>query len=115
MKITFLVFLHLAFICSLVAQTDLQIHKKALLVDTHNDFISSSIEEQLNFNDDLRGRAHSDLQRMFEGGVDVQIFSIYCDDTYGRGTAFAYANREIDSLYAIAARNPVQLQYPHRQ
>jgi membrane dipeptidase len=110
MKITFFVFFQLAFIFSLSAQTNLQIHKKALLVDTHNDFLSSSIEEQLNFNDNLKGRAHSDLRRMFEGGVDVQIFSVYCDDTYGKGTAFAYANREIDSLYAIASRNPAQIE-----
>ena len=43
---------------------------------------------------------------MKEGGIDVQIFSIFCDENYGNGTAYAFANREIDSLYAYVARNP---------
>ena len=94
----------------LSAQPKQSLHQKALLVDTHNDFLSTSIEEQLSFDNNLKGRTHSDLQRMFEGGVDVQVFSVYCDDGYGKGTAFAYANREIDSLYAIAARNPGKME-----
>jgi membrane dipeptidase len=46
---------------------------------------------------------------MKKGGVDVQIFSIFCDENYGMGTAFAYANREIDSLYAVVDRNPKKM------
>ncbi|MBS1597165.1 MAG: dipeptidase [Bacteroidetes bacterium] len=105
MKTIFLVFLHLIMFAFTRGQNAQNIHQKALLVDTHNDFISSSIEEHLNFNEDLKGRAHSDLQRMFQGGVDVQIFSVYCDDTYGKGSAFSFANQEIDSLYVIVSRS----------
>jgi membrane dipeptidase len=47
---------------------------------------------------------------MRAGGVDVQVFSIFCDEHFGKGSAFAYANRELDSLYAIAARNPSKMQ-----
>jgi membrane dipeptidase len=47
---------------------------------------------------------------MFDGGIDAQVFSIFCDDSYGKGTAFAYANREIDSLYSIAGRNPDKME-----
>lgn len=32
--------------------------------------------------------------------------SIFCDENYGKGTAYAFANREIDTLYATVARNP---------
>jgi membrane dipeptidase len=42
--------------------------------------------------------------------VDVQVFSIFCDDRFGRGSAFRQALREIDSLYAIAGRNPGKMQ-----
>ena len=82
------------------------LHKKAIVVDTHNDFISTGIEKKVSFDQDLKGITHSDLNRMKEGGIDVQIFSIFCDENYGNGTAYAFANREIDSLYAYVARNP---------
>lgn len=110
MKLIFFVAFYFLMMGKQFAQTGRQLHQKALVADTHNDFISSAIDEHLNFDDDLRGRSHSDLQRMFEGGVDVQIFSIYCDQTFGQGTAFSYANREIDSLYAIVARNPGKME-----
>jgi membrane dipeptidase len=82
------------------------LHKKAIVIDTHNDFISTGIEKKVSFDQDLKGITHSDLKRMKEGGVDVQIFSIFCDENYGNGTAYEFANMEIDSLYAYVARNP---------
>jgi membrane dipeptidase len=39
---------------------------------------------------------------MKKGGIDIQIFSIFGDGTKG----YAHANQEIDSLYAVATRNP---------
>jgi membrane dipeptidase len=89
-----------------VAQSYKSLHKKAIVIDTHNDFISTGIEKNKSFDQDLKGITHSDLSRMKKGGVDVQVFSIFCDENYGMGTAFAYANREIDSLYAVVERNP---------
>ena len=56
------------------------LHKKAIVIDTHNDFISTGIEKKVSFDQDLKGITHSDLKRMKEGGVDVQIFSIFCDE-----------------------------------
>ncbi len=41
---------------------------------------------------------------MKEGGVDVQVFSIFCGPE--QKTAYAFANREIDSVYAWVHRNP---------
>jgi membrane dipeptidase len=54
----------------------------------------------------LKGITHSDLNRMKTGGIDIQIFSIFCDETYGNGIAYAFANREIDTLFATVQRNP---------
>ncbi len=88
------------------AQSYKSLHKKAIVIDTHNDFISTGIEKNKSFDQDLKGITHSDLNRMKKGGVDVQVFSIFCDENYGMGTAFAFANREIDSLYAVVERNP---------
>jgi membrane dipeptidase len=81
-------------------------HEKAIVIDTHNDFISTGIEKGKSFDQNLKGITHSDLNRMKEGGIDVQVFSIFCDENYGKGTAYAFANREIDTLYATVARNP---------
>ena len=47
-----------------------------------------------------------DLVRAKQGGLDAQVFSIWCGPQYGKGTAFKMANREIDSLYALLKRYP---------
>lgn len=82
------------------------IHDKAVVADTHNDVLSTATLEGMDIGTDLKGKTHSDLTRFKKGGVDVQVFSIFSDERYGTGSAFRQASREIDSLYAIAARNP---------
>jgi len=89
-----------------VAQPFKKIHRKAIVIDTHNDFISTGLEKGKSFDQDLKGITHSDLGRMKTGGIDVQVFSIFCDENYGMGRAYAFANREIDTLYATVNRNP---------
>ena len=86
-----------------------KLHNKATVVDTHNDFISTGIEKNKSFDMQLKGITHSDLNRMMTGGIDIQIFSIFCDETYGNGIAYAFANREIDTLYATVQRNPEKM------
>ena len=53
------------------AQRYKRIHTNAILVDTHNDFPSASIEKKVSFDADLLGTTHSDIARMRQGGVDV--------------------------------------------
>lgn len=77
-------------------------HRKAIVIDTHNDFISKTVENGFQFDQHLEGKTHSDLYRMKKGGVDIQIFSIFGDGTKG----YAHANQEIDSLLAVTSRNP---------
>lgn len=91
------------------AQHFQRLHKKAIVIDTHNDFLSTGIEKNKSFDMQLKGTTHSDLERMKIGGIDVQVFSIFCDENYGNGTAYAFANREIDSLYAVVERNPSKM------
>jgi membrane dipeptidase len=109
-KIFSLLFLSAALLFqSANAQSYKSLHKKAIVVDTHNDFISTGLEKNKSFDQDLKGITHSDMNRMKKGGVDIQVFSIFCDENYGMGTAFAFANREIDSLYAVVLRNPSKM------
>ena len=88
----------------LIAQSHQKIHDKAIVVDTHNDILMKAVDNGLVFDKDLKGKAHSDLARWKQGGLDVQLFSVYCDGD--AKNPFAYANREMDSLDAVVARNP---------
>ena len=86
------------------AQSYQKLHQTATVVDTHNDVLINVMQGLL-LEADLTGKTHSDLARFKKGGVDVQVFSVWSSEQYGKGTGFAYANRQIDSLYAITARN----------
>jgi membrane dipeptidase len=101
----------LAFLTQLLAaQPPRTTISDAILVDTHNDFLSKAVENHVVFDTDLKGITQSDLFRMRAAGVKVQVFSIFCDGNYGRGSAFAFANQELDSLFAIVSRNPKTMQ-----
>lgn len=91
------------------AQAYQRLHQKATVVDTHNDFPNKSVEYGYLFEQSLQGKTHSDLGRMKKGGLDVQVFSIWCDGAYGMGKGFARANRLIDSVQAWVARNPADM------
>lgn len=93
----------------LSAQHYKSIHKNAIVVDTHNDVLSTATMTGLNIEKNLKGKTHSDIRRFFEGGIDVQVFSVFCDEKFGKDTAFKFANIEIDSLHAIINRNPDRL------
>ena len=88
----------------LQAQSYKKIHAKAIVVDTHNDILMRAVDQGVVFDYDLTGKTHSDLTRWKKGGLDVQIFSVYCDGD--AKNPFAYANREMDSLDAVVLRNP---------
>jgi membrane dipeptidase len=96
-------------VSALQSQWSRKFHFKSVVIDTHNDVLTAAVEDGHAIDGNLKGKTHSDLRRFMEGGVDVQIFSVWCDGTYGNGKAFARANREIDTLYAVAARNPERM------
>ena len=91
------------------AQSYKKLHRQAIVADTHNDVISSVTMHGMNIETDLTGKTHSDIERFKKGGIDIQVFSIFCNEKFGKDTAFKYANAEIDSLYAIVKRNPGKL------
>lgn len=82
-----------------------RMHRDAVIVDAHNDVLATSV---------MRGRdigkritkGHTDLPRLKEGGVDAQFFAVFCSGKYGKGTAFAYANKQIDALMKVIRENP---------
>ncbi len=107
MKILALTCASLLISASIWAQSASKIHSKAILIDSHNDFPTTGIDKGLAFDQALKGKTYSDLDRMKQGGVDIQIFSIWCDGV--KVNPYAWANQEIDSVYAWTARNPKKM------
>ena len=86
------------------AQTYKKLHFNSIVVDTHNDLLSKVVDDKVIMDSDLTGKTHSDLDRFKKGGVDVQLFSVWCDGL--KLLPYAWANRQMDSLDAVAKRNP---------
>lgn len=83
------------------AQTGAKLHRKAIVVDTHGDILSDQIKSGIDVG--VRQKSGNfDLVRAKEGGLDVQVFSVWSDYTGG----FAMANRQIDSLDALIRHHP---------
>ncbi|HDZ04136.1 hypothetical protein LCGC14_0217960 [marine sediment metagenome] len=101
---TKLLFFSLIVTLQLSAQNYQNIHNKAIFVDTHNDFLTQTMEKGFVFDSDLKGKTHSDLNRMKDGGIDAQFFSVWSDGE--QLNPYAFANRQLDSLDAVIKRNP---------
>ena len=86
-----------------ISQSYSHLHKKAIVIDTHNDILNACFEKHFSFDQDLKGKTHSDLKRFKQGGIDVQVFSIWCDGQ--KKDPYKYANEQIDTLYATIDRN----------
>jgi membrane dipeptidase len=89
------------------SQSYKKLHFKSLLIDTHNDIPTTAIDKGVSFDQNLKTKTHSDLQRMIEGGVDAQLFSIWCDGN--KQNPYAWANREMDTVLAWTNRNPFKM------
>lgn len=99
-----LLFLSLAITVS--AQSAKKIHFKAVLVDTHNDVLSSAILDGFDISHRIT-EGHSDLDRWKEGGLDVQFFSVWTGETArNKEGFFKDATQEIDSLNVLVSKNP---------
>jgi membrane dipeptidase len=80
-----------------------KLHRDALVVDTHNDCVMRIVNGE-----DLSrstGKGHSDLPRFLEGGVDVQIFSIFVPPGSKEKSYYRQADDEINAVDSFVARN----------
>ena len=72
MKVLFcLLMFMLTFACH--SQSVKKIHSKAVVVDGHNDVLSSSVLKGIDISRRIT-EGHSDLDRWKDGGLDVQFF-----------------------------------------
>ena len=97
----------LLFICvsSIFSQSPRELHNQAFLVDAHNDVLLRAMEGE-----DLSVRTvkgHSDLPRLLEGGVDLQIFAVWVNPyAYLPDRAFQRALDMISKLEELAQGSP---------
>ena len=85
----------------------LKIHRKAIVVDTHNDITSMMIDEGYDLGTSSVGKYHTDLARMKEGGLTAEFFSVYVDRKYAaEGGSARRALDQIDLVYRAAERHP---------
>jgi len=103
-KVFFLLFCAIAFAVGFSTVSDYRkIHFDAIVVDTHNDVLQRVMEGE-----DISVRTtkgHSDLVRWKEGGLDIQMFSVWVPPEK-IPHSYEYADAMIDSLESLAKRNP---------
>jgi membrane dipeptidase len=98
-------------------QRALAIHKRAIIVDGHNDITSPMVDEDLDLATSTVGKFHrdgdpfhTDLARLKASGITGEFFSIYVGgDTWKAGRAMVRAMDLIDATYREAEKHPQQL------
>ena len=91
-------------------QRALQIHRRAIVIDTHNDVTSA----MTNFDFDLNGTPpapyRTNIARMKQGGLTGEFFSVYIKPGYVENGGSARRTLDmIDSVYRAVERNPRDL------
>jgi membrane dipeptidase len=84
------------------------VHRRAVVVDLHNDVLGKVVED----NYQLGPRHtfnHSDIPRFRDGGVDIQLLSIWINPTQYPTTAYQQALKFVDAFKDQIARNPSDL------
>ncbi|MBL7740440.1 MAG: dipeptidase [Chitinophagaceae bacterium] len=91
------------------AQSAKKLHKKAILIDTHNDVLSSAVLDGIDISHRVK-EGHSDLERWKEGGLDVQFFSVWTGEkARNKEGFFRDAEQQIDSLGILLLKNPQRM------
>jgi len=92
-----------------VAQDYKQIHQNMIVVDGHNDVIIESILPGKDIGQRLK-TGHTDIPRLLEGGVDVQVFAVWSDDKKWKNNAFEHANNQINALEKVINANASKIE-----
>jgi membrane dipeptidase len=85
------------------------IHRQMVVVDGHNDVIITSVLPGHDISQRLMIN-HTDIPRLIEGGIDVQVFAVWSDDKKWKSGAFKHANDQIDALENVLNRNPDKIE-----
>ncbi len=94
----------------LLRKTAQRIHARSILVDGHNDITGAMTDAGYDLGEPSVGLFHTDLDRLKQGGVSAQFFSIWIDPAkYATNGATTRALRMIDAVYRAAQAHPKDL------
>jgi membrane dipeptidase len=85
--------------------TDLEVHMRALVVDTHVDTTQDMADDGFDLLERHR-TGHLDLPRMREGGLDAAFFSIWVNPRRHPNDAFERSLRLFEAVHEVAWRSP---------
>ncbi len=91
-------------------QEVMRVHKSALLIDTHNDVTSLTVDGYDIGQRNTSGKpTHTDIPRMKEGGLGAQFFAVYVDSKFVEGNHAA--NRTLQMIDTV--RHDIVDRYPN--
>src|SRR6266576_6021407 len=91
-------------------QKALAIHRRAIVIDTHNDVTTPMTNDDYDLSGALPVPYRTSLERMKQGGMTAEFFSLYVRDWYAtHGGAARRTLDMIDSVYRAVERRPNDL------
>jgi len=94
---------------SIKSADPMEIHFDAIVVDTHNDFVWKVFDKGAVFGR-RNGFTHSDLPKLKEGGVDVQVFAVWIPMNQVK-RSYDFTNEQINRLKKFEADNFSDFEY----
>ena len=119
--IGYLISVSVSSVSSVVAQTPqprderlwqraLAIHRRAIVIDTHNDITTPMANDDFDLNGTPPAPYRTNIARMKQGGLTAEFFSLYVKPWYvAHGGAARRTLDMIDTVYRAVERNPRDL------
>lgn len=90
----------------------LEIQRKAIVIDTHNDITTPMTNDDYDLSGTPPTPYHTSIERMKEGGLNAEFFSLYVRPWYvAHGGAARRTLDMIDSVYRAVERHPDDLMF----
>jgi len=91
-------------------QRALQIHRRAIVVDTHNDVTTPMTNDDFDLSGEPPAPYRTNIERMKKGGLTAEFFSLYIKPWYVEHGGSARRTLDmIDSVYRAVERHPRDL------
>src|SRR5215813_6444330 len=91
-------------------QRALQIHRRAIVIDTHNDVTTPMTNDDFDLNGTPPTPYRTNIERMKKGGLTAEFFSLYVRPWYVENGGSARRTLDmIDSVYRAVERHPKDL------
>ena len=93
-------------------QRALAIHRRAIVIDTHNDVTTPMTNDDFDLNGTPPSPYRTNIARMKQGGLTAEFFSLYVRPWYVENGGSARRTLDmIDSVYRAVERNPRDLMF----